>query len=291
MLIRLGRGLRSAKTRLGRAVLATLLPVTVTPPSSTCTKGNSSLGPLLRLRPETCSIAQHPSGNIGRIVASRATSGGRCATRRRDWRRLTPAKRRRPPLRWCCLSAVAFAVGCGSTTTRAAHPLSASTTVRPWSQPVAPAVPETHRVRPGSLGRSSDCVATTAAQSPGRETLDGLVGADDRPSGAELSWLPGREDQRCEVLFTRADAKQAQQLVDDVNTAPVIPPGRPYNCLTTNDAEILVVFRYRTGFESLQVMLTGCAGISAPNRYSRFVTQRLRDDLRGLAPGRSLANR
>jgi len=106
-----------------------------------------------------------------------------------------------------------------------------------------------------------------------------------RPAvGAELSWLPGREDQRCEVLFTRANEKQAQQLVDDVNTAPVIPTDRPYNCLTTNDAEILLVFRYRTGFESLQVMLTGCAGVSAPNRYSRFVTQRLRDDLRGLAP-------
>ncbi len=206
------------------------------------------------------------------------------ATRRRDWRRLTRAKGRRPLLRWCCLSAVALNVGCGSTTTRAAHPLSASTTVRPWSQPVAPAAPETHRVHPGSLGRSSDCVATTAAQPPGRETPAGLVGADDRPSGAELSWLPGREDQRCEVLFTRANEKQAQQLVDDVNTAPVIPTDRPYNCLTTNDAEILLVFRYRTGFESLQVMLTGCAGVSAPNRYSRFVTQRLRDDLRGLAP-------
>ncbi len=213
------------------------------------------------------SIAQ-PAGDRGRLAQGP----------------LTLAKGRRPPLRWCCLSAVALAVGCGSTTTRAAHPLSASTTVRPWSQPVAPAVPETHRVHPGSLGRSSDCVATTAAQPPGRETPDGLVGADDRPSGAELSWLPGREDQRCEVLFTRANEKHAQQLVDDVNTTPVIPTDRPYNCLTTNDAEILLVFRYRTGFESLQVMLTGCAAVSAPNQYSRFVTQRLRDDLRGLAP-------
>lgn len=86
------------------------------------------------------------------------------------------------------------------------------------------------------------------------------------------------------MLFTRANEKQAQQLVDDVNTAPVIPTDRPYNCPTTNDAEILLVFRYRTGFESLQVMLTGCAAVSAPNRYSRFVTQKLRNDLRGLAP-------
>jgi len=254
-------------------------------------KGQSSRGPLLRAHYIAAGDSnQHLSGNLGRTVAARATNEGRCH-KKRDWRRLTLAKGRRPPLRWCCLSAVVLAAGCGSTTTKAAHPLSASTTVRPWSLPVAPAVPETHRVRPGSLGRSSDCVATTAAQPPGRETLDGLVGADDRPSGAELSWLPGREDQRCEVLFTRANAKQAQQLVDDVNTAPVIPPGRPYNCLTTNDAGILLVFRYRTGFESLQVMLTGCAGISAPNRYSRFVTQKLRDDLRGLAPGHSLANR
>ncbi len=206
------------------------------------------------------------------------------ATRRRDWRRLTLAKGRRPPFRWCCLSAVVLAVGCASTTTVAAHPLSGSTTVRPWSQRVAPAVPETHRVHPGSLGRFSDCVATAAAQPPGGGTPAGFVGADDRPSGAELSWLPGREDQRCVVLSTRANEKQAQQLVDDVNTAPVIPTDRPYNCLTTNDAELLLVFRYPTGFESLQVMLTGCAGISAPNRYSRFVTQRLRDDLQGLAP-------
>jgi len=115
------------------------------------------------------------------------------STRRRDWRRLTLAKGSRPPLRWCCLSAVVLAVGCASTTTMAAHPLSGSTTVRPWSQPVAPAVPETHRVHPGSLGRFSDCVATAAAQPPGGGTPAGLVGADDRPSGAELSWLPGRE--------------------------------------------------------------------------------------------------
>ena len=206
------------------------------------------------------------------------------ATRRRDWRRLNIGEG--PPT----ATSTVLSVRSGSCRRlRVDHDNGCSPLVRVDYGP-----PLVSARRSGGTGDASGtsresrpllglrCYGGGAA--PRRGTPAGLVGADDRPSGAELSWLPGREEQRCEVLSTRANEKQAQQLVDDVNTAPVIPTDRPYNCPTTNDAELLLVFRYRTGFESLQVMLTGCAGISAPNRYSRFVTQRLRDDLQGLAP-------
>jgi len=45
------------------------------------------------------------------------------ATRRGDWRRLTLAKGRRLPFRWCCLSAVVLAVGCASTHHSGCSPL------------------------------------------------------------------------------------------------------------------------------------------------------------------------
>jgi len=140
----------------------------------------------------------------------------------------------------------------------------------PGAQPVLTRSPTTTK--------SGDCVLSGGSASGPQITVN------SSPSGVIALWLPGL-DAPCTQALTRGNAQVAGALAADIQAAPTPAPGS-HSCPADTGAGVRLYFRYGPNrpAERTDISLTGCEGISGPNRTGRGSTPALRRDLIPIAP-------
>ena len=94
------------------------------------------------------------------------------------------------------------------------------------------------------------------------------VGVDDHPRSVTAVWWPTMNDQACSVVETHGDRTAAEALATAVRTAPALLTGR-VNCPMEVGGAVDLYFAYRTGWERVRVLPTGCAVVMAAGRKAR----------------------
>jgi len=107
---------------------------------------------------------------------------------------------------------------------------------------------------------------------PPNDGLPHVVGklrpwVDPGPSGATVLWLPGANSKRCESVITHIDSAHAQHFAAAVEAVAPFPPGT-YDCPADDGRAATVFLSYagRVKAEVIQLYLSGCGGVTAPDR-------------------------
>ncbi|MCO5973511.1 hypothetical protein [Actinoallomurus soli] len=89
----------------------------------------------------------------------------------------------------------------------------------------------------------------------------------------------------CRAELTRGDADSARRLAKDVEAAPKWPSGN-FSCPMDDalGAELYFEQSKHATAELVDAQLSGCRGITAPGRSSRWLTDRFARDLASIAP-------
>jgi hypothetical protein len=141
---------------------------------------------------------------------------------------------------------------------------------------VLPSITPTVQVRSGACWTSG---AST------RQQGGGLVAVGPHSTGVVAVWVPGLNQRPCRAVITRVTKESAGLLAADILSAPKVPPGR-FSCPMDDGTHVRLYFTYSGAAEPerVDVALTGCTDISAPDRAARRVTGQLARDLAPFAP-------
>lgn len=111
-----------------------------------------------------------------------------------------------------------------------------------------------------------------------------VVTVDPHPLDATAAWIPAGDQRPCRVVTTPVARAQAERLAADIRSARTLPTSGTFNCPNANSSGVDLFFHYAGRTEVATVGLSGCAGVSAPARLGRYVTDALRRDLAEIAP-------
>jgi len=112
-----------------------------------------------------------------------------------------------------------------------------------------------------------------------------LVTVSADPTSAVAVWMPGLNNEQCQLERTPIAQAAARRLAADIRHAAAFPRG-PTNCPSDDGTGVLLLFSHSGSSEEAVLGLTGCPRVAAPSRSARQISPALRNDLAPEAPAR-----